>query len=300
MTNFARISLFASAAYVAATEIQGLLIFNMDWYIAQRWHTTFLYWGVILICAIVNIQGSSVFPHIETIAFIHHTCFFFVFLVPLVYLSPQSTTAFVFTDFENPSGWSSSGVSLGIGLLASAWAFVGKDIHILCLGGYYLLLTTQVGIDGTSHMSMFSIYTRTLIVTYLCVYRRGSKKLYKGGSPKYDVRLLDQRHSGACHIHCDPLQCWRPHHGLEHTHQLSHHRNIPSGNTVEKSYDGNHSSALSSKFLRFLWDIGFGVSSHVGFCSRQRYSFCTVSGTRKQFFPLFAAFSSEKFFFVSY
>lgn len=78
-----------------------------------------------MIAALVNILGIKFFPHIETLAFIHHVSFFFVFLVPLVYLSPQSTTSFVFANFENAGGWTSNGVSWGIGILASAWAFVG-------------------------------------------------------------------------------------------------------------------------------------------------------------------------------
>ena len=85
-----------------------------------------LYWAILLIAVAVNILGIRVFPHIETLAFIHHICFFFIFLVPLVYLSPQSTNKFVFGTFENVSGWKSDGVSWGIGLLASAWSFVGE------------------------------------------------------------------------------------------------------------------------------------------------------------------------------
>jgi len=131
ITSFARLSIAASAAYVAATEIQGLLVFNVQSYVSQNWHGTMLYWMVLLTAVSVNILGIKFFPHIETMAFIHHICFFFVFLVPLVYLSPQSTATFVFATFENAGGWSSNGVSWGIGLLASAWAFVGGLIKFL-------------------------------------------------------------------------------------------------------------------------------------------------------------------------
>ncbi|KAI4154928.1 MAG: hypothetical protein L6R39_001325 [Caloplaca ligustica] len=133
ITGFARLSIAASAAYVAATEIQGLLTFNIESYVSHNWHGTLIYWAILLVAALVNILGIRFFPHIETLAFVHHVCFFFVFLVPLVYLSPQSTASFVFANFENAGGWESNGISWGIGLLASAWAFVG--------------------IDGTSHMS---------------------------------------------------------------------------------------------------------------------------------------------------
>ena len=128
ITSFARLSIAASAAYVAATEIQGLLVFNIESYVAHNWHGTLLLWAILLIAVLVNVLGIRFFPHIETLAFIHHICFFFILLVPLVYLSPQSTTSFVFANFENVGGWDSNGVSWGIGSLASAWAFVGKAI----------------------------------------------------------------------------------------------------------------------------------------------------------------------------
>lgn len=106
--------------------LQALIILNVDTYEPIRWHGTMLYWLVLLTAVLVNILGIRVFPHVETAAFIMHICFFFVLLVPLVYLSPRSTAGFVFTDFENTSGWSSNGVSWCIGLLTPAWSFVGE------------------------------------------------------------------------------------------------------------------------------------------------------------------------------
>ena len=105
--------------------IQGLIALNVESYVEERWHGTMLYWAVILVSAAVNILGIRYFPHIETLAFIFHICLFFILLVPLVYLSPQSSARFVFADFENTGGWSNNGVSWCIGLLTSAWSFVG-------------------------------------------------------------------------------------------------------------------------------------------------------------------------------
>ena len=93
----------------------------------KDWHGTLIDWAIFLVAVSVNVLGIKVFLHIETLAFIHHICFFFVFLVPLVYLSPQSTTSFVFATFENTGGWNSNGVSWGIGLVSSAWAFIGES-----------------------------------------------------------------------------------------------------------------------------------------------------------------------------
>ena len=127
---FARLSVCASAAFVASEMVQGLIILNVENYEPLRWHGTLIYWMILLIAVLVNILGTTIFPHIETAAFLFHICFFFVLLVPLVYLSPQSSARFVFTDIENSGGWKSDGVSWGLGLITSAWSFVGMHSDI--------------------------------------------------------------------------------------------------------------------------------------------------------------------------
>ena len=136
--------------------IQGLIILNIDTYEPLRWHGTMIYWAILLLSVLVNILGIRIFPHIETVAFILHICFFFVLLVPLVYLSPQSTAQFVFTDFENVGGWNSNGVSWFLGLLTSAWSFVG-EYETLNIFERILTLHVLPGIDGTSHMSNYLV-----------------------------------------------------------------------------------------------------------------------------------------------
>ena len=133
ITVFARISLYASTSFMAGQVVQGLIVLNIDGYSPLQWQGTLIYWGILLLTTVVNVLGIRKFPHIETVAFIFLICLFFCFLVPLVYLTPQSTPQFVFTDYENSSGWDNDGVVWFLGLLNAAYAFVG--------------------IDGTSHMS---------------------------------------------------------------------------------------------------------------------------------------------------
>ena len=112
--------------------MHGLIVLNVETYEPQVWHGTMLYWAVLALAVLVNILGIKFFPHLETLAFISHICFFFVFLVPMVYLAPQSSAQFVFTDFENSGGWKNDGISWLVGLLTSAWSFVGKfELHFL-------------------------------------------------------------------------------------------------------------------------------------------------------------------------
>lgn len=137
---FARLSVCASTAFVAAQMIQGLMILNNENYEPLRWQGTMLYWMILLIAVLVNILGIRVFPHIETAACLFHICFFFVLLVPLVYLSPRSSARFVFADFENSGGWNNNGVSWCIGLLTSAWAFTSEQhVRLAILSGANIL-----------------------------------------------------------------------------------------------------------------------------------------------------------------
>lgn len=106
--------------------VQGLIILNDETYMPERWHVTMIYWAIFLVSSFVNIFGIRFFPHVETFAYILHIIFFFIFLVPLVYLTPQSSAEFVFADFENAGGWDNDSVSWIIGMLISAWSFVGK------------------------------------------------------------------------------------------------------------------------------------------------------------------------------
>ena len=116
-----------------ASFIQGVAVLNYDEYEPLPWQGTLIYWAVLLLTTAVNILGVRKFPHIETFAFIFFIAAFFIILVPLVYLTPQSSAKFVFTDFENSSGWSSDGLVWFIGLLNGAY--------------------TLLGIDGVCHMS---------------------------------------------------------------------------------------------------------------------------------------------------
>ena len=112
--------------------IRGLIIFNNESYQPKEWQATLLYWAIYVAAATVNIIGIRAFPRIETFAFMFHICSFFVILVSMVYLSPQSSASFVFADFENSGGWSSDALSWCLGLLTSAWSFVGETFpHLL-------------------------------------------------------------------------------------------------------------------------------------------------------------------------
>lgn len=71
-------------------------------------------------------------------------------MIPLVCLAPQHSAAWVFTDFENLGGWRNNGVSWCIGLLSSAFPFVGT---MFSLQDNERPVLNSIGYDGAWHMS---------------------------------------------------------------------------------------------------------------------------------------------------
>jgi len=87
----------------------------------------------------------------ESIILLLHIGLWFLFVIPLVCLAPQHSAAWVFTDFENLGGWPNNGVSWCIGLLSSAFPFVGM---IFCSqSNTRMMLNYFKGYDGAWHMS---------------------------------------------------------------------------------------------------------------------------------------------------
>lgn len=60
-------------------------------------------------------------------AMIIHGCGYIVVIAVISAMGPHHDAAFVFTSFENLSGWSSDGVAWCLGLLTTSFGFVGYD-----------------------------------------------------------------------------------------------------------------------------------------------------------------------------
>lgn len=117
----------ATPAFIAATLLQGLLVLKDPNYVLERWHGTLLFFAILLLSVSVNIWLIKFLPYLETIILVLHVGLFFALLVPLVYLAPQHSAEFVFTDFESLGGWSSPGIAWCVGLLTCAFPFTGYD-----------------------------------------------------------------------------------------------------------------------------------------------------------------------------
>jgi choline transport protein len=117
----------ATGTYLGGTIIQGLLVLNDSTYVPQRWHATLILYAVLFLTLLANTILVKFLPSLEGLILILHVVGFFAILIPVVHLAPISSASFVFTDFTNLSGYSSSGASWFIGQSASAILFIGYD-----------------------------------------------------------------------------------------------------------------------------------------------------------------------------
>ncbi|KAJ0130281.1 hypothetical protein HZ326_26614 [Fusarium oxysporum f. sp. albedinis] len=118
-----------SAPFLAGTQIQGLLVLNYpDSYVFQRWHGTLLFWAVLLGSACICIFCSNKLPLIEKLTLVLHVTFFIAIIVTMAVTSPTNHSAeWVFSHFENNSGWGNNAVAWSIGLLSSCYVLIGYD-----------------------------------------------------------------------------------------------------------------------------------------------------------------------------
>lgn len=107
--------------------IQGIITLDDPSYDPQRWHGTFIYWGLLLISMGINVWGPRVITLVETFSLLIHVLAFFVLFIVMWVVAPERHTAsFVFITFQNNSGWSNDGVAWCIGMLSSCYVLTGK------------------------------------------------------------------------------------------------------------------------------------------------------------------------------
>jgi choline transport protein len=118
----------ASAPFLGATMLQGLIVLSYPDYVPQRWHGTLIYWAFLTIGALVNVFAIRIMPWVSHATFALHVSLWVVLVVVMCVVSPTKHNAeFVFTTFVNETGWQSDGVAWSIGLLSSTYVLVGTS-----------------------------------------------------------------------------------------------------------------------------------------------------------------------------
>lgn len=125
--TFGWVSFTASAPYLAAGMIQGLVVLTCEAYQPQRWHLSLIYWALVGLATALNIWGSRLFSLVETASLVIHLVGFVVVLIVMWVCVPAKHNAtFVFTTFLNSTGWSSNGLAWCLGMLSSCYVLAGS------------------------------------------------------------------------------------------------------------------------------------------------------------------------------
>lgn len=114
------------AAFVAGTQIQGLLVLNYPWYDSKPWHGTLLIIAVLAFAVAFNTLLAQQLHIIEgAVLFIH--IFGFIGIVATLWAtSPIASSTEVWTTFYDP-GWGNQGLSCLVGIVASVAPLLGAD-----------------------------------------------------------------------------------------------------------------------------------------------------------------------------
>ncbi|OAA81607.1 Amino acid/polyamine transporter I [Akanthomyces lecanii RCEF 1005] len=120
----------ASSAFIAGTQIQGLIVLNYPGYQPQAWHGTLLTIAVAAFSVLFNTLLARKLPLIEALVLVIHVFGFFGILVTLWVLSPRGDAKTVFTEFNDGGEWGSFGGSALVGILAGILPLLGADAAV--------------------------------------------------------------------------------------------------------------------------------------------------------------------------
>jgi choline transport protein len=120
----------AIGSYLAATEIQGLIVLNNDNYVYQRWHGTLLTIAIVAFVALFNTFLAKHLPLVEGIVLCLHIGGFVAILVPLWVLGPRGNSHQIWTQFEDGGNWGSLGLATLVGLITPTTAILGADAAV--------------------------------------------------------------------------------------------------------------------------------------------------------------------------
>ena len=122
----------ASVYYLAATQIQGLIVMTRPSYDIRAWQTVLLFWASMVFTIFVNTVIGRYLPKFEGFILILHILGFFAILLPLAIFGPHQPASEVFGTFLNTGDWSTQGLSFMVGIIGSVYTFTGADgaIHV--------------------------------------------------------------------------------------------------------------------------------------------------------------------------
>ena len=116
----------AFGAFLAGTQIQGLLVLNYPWYVYHAWPGTLLVIAILIVATLFNTYLAKQLALVEGCVLVIHIVGFFCILIPLWVTSKLTTSHEVWTTFYDP-GWGNQGLSTLVGIVASVAPLLGAD-----------------------------------------------------------------------------------------------------------------------------------------------------------------------------
>ncbi|RJE20120.1 Amino acid permease [Aspergillus sclerotialis] len=120
---------FASASYLAGTEIQGVATLANSTYDQKPYQGTLIMWAAVFLALAINIVGGKLLPRLELLILVIHVLGYFGILIPMTYMANHKTSHEVFKDFVN-SGFPTNGLSWFVGMTGCVFAFAGGDAAV--------------------------------------------------------------------------------------------------------------------------------------------------------------------------
>jgi choline transport protein len=117
-------------AFAVAQQFEGLIALNMPTYVIEGWHGTLLTIAVTLCSILWNTILVRRLPLLEGIGLVFHFFGFIAVVVVLWVMGPRGDTKAVWTKFEDPSGWGSTGIATLVGIYAPILIIGGADLVI--------------------------------------------------------------------------------------------------------------------------------------------------------------------------
>ncbi|KIX09945.1 uncharacterized protein Z518_01026 [Rhinocladiella mackenziei CBS 650.93] len=114
--------------FIGANFLLGMANLNNPSYTIERWHCVLVTYLMAIVAAGVNILLSRFLNQISTFAVIWNILSFFVVVITILAANDHKQSAsFVFSDFQNDTGFSSSGMAVMIGLLQTLFGMCCYD-----------------------------------------------------------------------------------------------------------------------------------------------------------------------------
>ncbi|KAK5083191.1 hypothetical protein LTR05_007075 [Lithohypha guttulata] len=122
------VAMGATNNFIAANFVLGMVVLNNPGYVIERWHTVLLTYLIAMLAAASNLTLSRFFERLSTGILVWNVCSFFIVIITILATNENKQSAsFVFTEFQNDTGFASGGMAVMIGLLQSFFGMCCYD-----------------------------------------------------------------------------------------------------------------------------------------------------------------------------